>query len=341
MAISAHNAFRAEAGVNNDALLLCLFNFLDSCRHFITPFDAYDVHLARAQTQSGKRDVDHLVGGYGGQVLRPLFGLHFVLPHDFTCSRAGHVHGHVAAANDDNLLADGELVSQVYVQEKIDSFVHAIQIDTGNGKIAAAVGAHRNQHSIKSLRAQIFNGEILSRALVEFQRDIARLQNFPHLRFHYIARQPVLRNAPGPDDGHLPRQLSLLLYGARFEVLRFRTISCGQKALQRPNLDWFVDGPAPARGLTGMGANPPADAGHRVGIAGKTISLFKAALGDERHVAAGVGMGRTGHHAGKVGIQPIPINRFVEEPCSHGCRRRRNLRAGPRARPCSQWIIAA
>src|SRR5581483_9567181 len=237
--ILAENALRTEAGMNRDALLFCFFNFLDGSRHFVAPFDANRMYFTCAQAQSRKRDVHHFVGGDGGEIFSPLFGLHLVLPDDLACSRAGHVHGHIAPANDNDFFADGEFVPQVYIEEKIDSFVHSVEVNSRNREIAAAVSAHRNQDSIETLRAQIFNGEILSRALVEFQRDIARLQNFPHLRFHHVARQPVLRNSQvehssgnrgglkdghgvahqrqvvsgrqahrtGADDGYFPRQL--------------------------------------------------------------------------------------------------------------------------------------
>src|ERR1019366_4907128 len=71
-----------------------------------------------------------------------------------TTSRAAdralsHIHGNVAAADHDHFLADGELVTQVHVEQKIDSFVDAVQIDSGNGEIAAAMSAHRKQHSIE------------------------------------------------------------------------------------------------------------------------------------------------------------------------------------------------
>src|SRR5262249_58748355 len=63
-------------------------------------------------------------------------------------------------------------------------------------------------------------------------------------------------------------------------------------ALQRPDRDRRVDRPAPARVFAGGGADPPAHRRERVGGAGHEVRVLLAALGDELHVAAGVGRHR-------------------------------------------------
>ena len=73
----------------------------------------------------------------------------------FARRRAGHVHGDVAAADHDDFFADGELVAQIHVKQKVDALVHAVEIDAGNAEITAAMCAHRDQHGVESLAAEI------------------------------------------------------------------------------------------------------------------------------------------------------------------------------------------
>ena len=47
------------------------------------------------------------------------------------------------------------------------------------------------------------------------------------------------------------------------------------------------------------------------------VGLFKFALGNERNITAGIGMRGTGHHAGEVGVQPIPVNLLVDKAFEH------------------------
>src|ERR1035441_10721012 len=62
-----------------------------------------------------------------------------------------------------------------------------------------------------------------------------------------------------------------------------------------------------------MRADAAADACQRVGIAGKLVCFLKAPFRNERYVPARVRMGWTSHHAGEVGVQPIPVHFFVFE----------------------------
>ena len=66
--------------------------------------------------------------------------------------------------------------------------------------------------------------------------------------------------------------------------------------------------------FAGMRANPAANTRQRVGIAGKLVCFLKSPFRNERDVPARVRMGRTSHHAGEVGVQPIPVHFFVFEP---------------------------
>src|SRR5690349_7326199 len=124
-------------------------------------------------------------------------------------------------------------------------------------------------------------------------------------------------NWPGADDRNFVRQRRLFFYGVGLEIFGFGAVAFSQEALERANLDWFVDFTAAAGAFTGMGANASADAGQGIGIAREAVSFFKPAFRNQRHVTPGIGVRRTSHHAGKIGIQPIPAYRFVLKPLLH------------------------
>ena len=65
-----------------------------------------------------------------------------MLADDFASCGTRHVHGDIAAADHDDFLADGELVSEIYVEQKVDALVNAIQVNSRNGEIAAAMRTH-------------------------------------------------------------------------------------------------------------------------------------------------------------------------------------------------------
>src|SRR5271167_4800029 len=94
---------------------------------------------------------------------------------------------------------------------------------------------------------------------------------------------------------------------------RLRTIVLSQEPLQRADCDWAIDFAASAGSLTGMSANPPADARHRIRIARVLVRFLKLSLADQRDVAAGIGMRWTRHHAREVGVQPFPVDRLLGE----------------------------
>ncbi len=75
-----------------------------------------------------------------------------MLVDDFASRGTRHVHGDVAAADHDDFLADGELVAEIHVEQKIDAFVDAVEIDAGNGEVAAAMRADGDQHRVEALR---------------------------------------------------------------------------------------------------------------------------------------------------------------------------------------------
>ncbi len=217
-------------------------------------------------------------------------------------------------------------------------------------EIAAAVRAHGDQHRVESLAAQIGDGEVAPGGMIQLQRDVAGLKNLAHLRFHHIARQAVFRNpqiqhSAGDRSGfknrdriahqreivsgrqsHRPAADHRNLVGKFFlpapfidvdGMLRLGPVLLGEKSLQRADGNGPVDFAAAAGGFAGMRADASADAGQRIGLARQSIGLFEAALGNQADVASGVGMRRTGHHAGKVGVQPIPVDLLVFESLQH------------------------
>jgi len=97
-------------------------------------------------------------------------------------------------------------------------------------------------------------------------------------------------------------------------MLRFRPVPLGQKTLERPDCDRAINFSTTAGTFTRMSTNPAADASQWVRVAGKLVRLFKSPFSNERNVPARVGMGWTCHHAGEIGIQPIPVNFLVFEP---------------------------
>src|SRR5207253_8252874 len=76
------------------------------------------------------------------------------------------------ASDDNDLLADGELVTEVYVKQEIDAFVHSIEINTRNAEITATMGTHRDQNGIESLLAQIRDHEEIGRASCREREEV-------------------------------------------------------------------------------------------------------------------------------------------------------------------------
>ena len=84
-----------------------------------------------------------------------------------------------------------------------------------------------------------------------------------------------------------------------------------QEALERSYGNRSIDLASPAGSFTRMSANPATDAGQRIGGAGESIGLFESSFRDQADVAPRIGVSGTRHHAGEVGIQPVPIDLFI------------------------------
>ena len=116
-----------------------------------------------------------------------------MLPDHFPSRRTGHVHRHIAAANHNYLLADGELIAEIHVEQEIDPLVDAIQVNAGDGEVAAAVRAHGDQHRVEALMVR--ESEVSSCGLIQLEGDVAGLENLADLRLDYVARQAIFGNA--------------------------------------------------------------------------------------------------------------------------------------------------
>ena len=206
------------------------------------------------------------------------------------------------------------------------------------------------KHGVEALTAQIGNREVASGRVIQLERDVAGLENLAHLRFDHVARQAVFGNAqiehsardrsgfknrdrvshqckivrgresdrPAADDRNFERKL---LLPASFiyvnGMLRLRPVLLGKKTLQSADRNGPVNFSAPAGGLARMRAHSSADAGQRIGLPRDPISFFEAALSDQADVAPGVGVRRAGHHAGEVGVQPVPVDLLVFVALQH------------------------
>ena len=118
-----------------------------------------------------------------------------MLLHNLAGCRARYVHRHISAADDDDFLPDRELVSQVHIQQEVNSFVHSIKIDTWDTEIAATMRSHGDQHGIEALPPQFGNRKVAPGSMIQLQRDVSRLQNLADLRLHHASRQSVFRDS--------------------------------------------------------------------------------------------------------------------------------------------------
>ena len=78
-----------------------------------------------------------------------------MLLQNFARRGTGHIHGDIAAADHHYFLADREAVAEVGIQQKVDAFVHAVQVDAGNGEVPAAMRADGEHHRVEALLAAI------------------------------------------------------------------------------------------------------------------------------------------------------------------------------------------
>jgi hypothetical protein len=66
-----------------------------------------------------------------------------------------------------------------------------------------------------------------------------------------------------------------------------------------------------------MGAYASADTGHWIGPARDAVGFFELTLRNQLNISARIGVRGAGHHAGKVGVQPVSVNLLVNEALLH------------------------
>ena len=91
---------------------------------------------------------------FPGKVQHPPH-LHCVLFHDLAGCGARHIHGDIAAADHNYLFADRELVAEIHVQQKINAFVNAVEINAGNVWSRLRWASNCQQDRVKTLVPEI------------------------------------------------------------------------------------------------------------------------------------------------------------------------------------------
>ena len=197
----------------------------------------------------------------------------------------------------------------------------------------------------KPLPPQLADGEVASGGRIQAQGDVASFEDLAHLRLDNTSRQTILGDSevqhssgdggsledcdrvthqreimcsretdrPSADDGDLVGKFLARPCIGRNRTTRLGPVPLGQEALESANGDRPIDLTSSARGFARMCANASANARHGIGIARKAIRVFELTFRNQRDVAAGIGVCGARHHAGEVGIQPLPIDLLVSE----------------------------
>ena len=176
LAIAPENAFRTEAGVQSDAFVFRLFDFLTRRRDFVEVFQAIHVDFRHAFADGFARHIEreaHFVGRFGlagGQLFQRGSGLmqghaQFRLAHagellGLAHHRARDVEGDVAAADDHDLAAERDAKPEVDVEQKLDRAQHAVELHAFDGQLAALVRADAEEDRLEALLLQIGEGEV-------------------------------------------------------------------------------------------------------------------------------------------------------------------------------------
>ena len=158
--VLADDALGRDVVVNDDAFFFGLVHLDRIGQHLRAIFDDEAVHfLRRAQTASGARHVER-----GFQIAAALLRM------AEAGRRARHIHRDVAAADDEDALAQVEVVAaEVDVDQEIDRAQHAVELFAFDVEFAAGVRADADEDGIK-VAAQIGQREIAAQRLIEFER---------------------------------------------------------------------------------------------------------------------------------------------------------------------------
>ena len=202
LAVAAYKSLGTQRGMDLEALALAFFNLFLERRHLLARFQADQIDFASAQAQRGAGNIRQFLHGdlqfAGRQAVGQQRGAQSFERQALLLANRGarHVDGYVPAADDHYFLADAEAVTQVHVQQEVNSFDHAIQIVAGQWKIAAAVQAHCQKERLITLGAELCQRNVLAQTRIQAEFH-PQFEDFTHLGIQYIAWQPVLGNAEG------------------------------------------------------------------------------------------------------------------------------------------------
>ena len=330
-AVGAGHHGRRHAGADEgERLVETLFDLVGRGRHGLVVFDADQRDLFGAQTHG----------------------------------RAAGVEGHVAAADDDHVLAHVDGRAEGGVAQQIDRREDALGVVAGDRQRAAALQADAQVDGLVAVAQQRVDREVGAGGLAALQLDAERQNAVDVLLQHVGLGQAVLGDAEaqhaarfglGLEDGGLvaeQRQVAgagetaragaddgyLLGEGRLGSGSGSGTLSNGEvadEALEAGDGDGLLDLAARAVGLALVGADAAADGGEGVGLAGHAVGVGEAPLGDQRHVALGRGVHGAGALAGRVALLGRP-RRCWGWPAGRACRSpcaRRAPRCTGRPRP--------
>ena len=108
--------------------------------------------------------------------------------------RACGVHGHVASADHDGLLAEGNLLAQIHRTKKIEAVHHASGIVARQAHLLALVRARADEDGGVAGFLQAIDGDVLAQLLPELHLD-AFVEDLRNLVVEHVARQTVRGHA--------------------------------------------------------------------------------------------------------------------------------------------------
>ena len=165
---SPRMAFGPRRGSERDALLLGLPDLVRVGRHLGAGLEADELDVPRAQPQRGAGGVEEGVVVAPGleQLLRAL-GQLVRVRRGVAQDGAGHVDRHVAAAHDDDALAERDAVAEVRVQQEVDAVDHTVELAPGYVELAAARRAEGEEHGRVVVAPQVADREVAAQAPVQ------------------------------------------------------------------------------------------------------------------------------------------------------------------------------
>ena len=270
------------------ALFLGLLNFLGQSGHFNAATAIDNRHFLRAHAQGSARGV----------------------------------HGHVATADDNRLLARGYLLAQVHGAEEVEPVHHALRVVAGQAHLLALVRASGHEDGGIAVLLESLDSDIArTSAELHAQLDLdALIENLLDLVVEHIARQPVRRHAQAKhaaqERPRLEQRHTVALLGQILRRGQAGRATTNDGDFFFLNLDWrerralfpvalgihvirgetlevayghrLVELLAVALGLAGVLADAAAHGRQRAALLDQLVGLVELAGRNQRHVALGI-----------------------------------------------------